>query len=241
MTSTTSGSAVAPAGRPTWIPVAQGPRSGWSAAPGCCPGCRGRCRRSRSTWSGWPATWDSGHVCQDFGPRTGQATGGGAAGPGRPPRPSQPARPASPAARLGVFPRDRTQPARSSSLHDQPCLPPGPGPATRPGARACPGNQPGTGLVRVTSTTHPSIPFGARPCPQPPEHRSPARPARPTTTWVGPPAGGSPLSTGHTSAPPTALRQARPAQRPSAAAPDDNQGRRTRMTLNCKWRACLTS
>ena len=49
------------------------------------------------------------------------------------------------------------------------------------------------GPVRLPTTTHPSIiPSGARPCPQPPDHHSPARTARLPTTWPGPPAYGSP-------------------------------------------------
>jgi len=49
-----------------------------------------------------------------------------------------------------------------------------------------------TGYPQGTATaTHPT---GARPCQQPPDHRMPARTARPPTTWAGPRACGSPPS-----------------------------------------------
>jgi len=38
--------------------------------------------------------------------------------------------------------------------------------------------------------TKPPIPSGARPCHQPLNHPGRARPARPSTIWAGPPAGG---------------------------------------------------
>jgi len=72
-----------------------------------------------------------------------------------------------------------------------------PGPRRPPGSGSTQPNQPQDrpGPVLVTHhnpSIHPSIPSGARPCPQPPDHRSPARTARLPTTWPGPPAYGSP-------------------------------------------------
>jgi len=78
--------------------------------------------------------------------------------------------------------------APGTGRHDGPAGP------LRPPRGQAPPSQPGQdrpGPALSYSATHPSLPSGGPQCPQPPDHRSPARTARPPTTWHALPACGS--------------------------------------------------